>query len=142
VLHPAQPLQPEFMHSAQEVYVGVPEQVGPVSNTCGGTCAAVISAVPQQIRACPEQSLSDLHGLGQVIWHTPLQQSSPVAAQSLELVQDFGQGAYIGLRQRAEALRLGSMLLTEVQQTSPMLVWQSELVVQVFGHSLDGRQIP
>jgi hypothetical protein len=37
---------------------------------------------------------------------------------------------------------LGSTAWTDVQHTSPLVVWQSVLVVQLFGHSLLGVQMP
>jgi hypothetical protein len=52
-------------HCVQVVYTGVPEHVGPVLKRCGGGAAAA-TAVAQQMRACPVQSLSDWHGLGHV----------------------------------------------------------------------------
>jgi hypothetical protein len=94
------------------------------------------------MRAWPVQSLSEVHGFGQVFWHTPLQQSSPVDAQSLDAVHDFGHVSYIGLRQSPAAVTLGSIALTDVQHTSPTLVWQSVLVLHALGHSLPGTQMP
>jgi len=128
-------------HVAHDVASGVPEHVGPVLNTCGAGAAAVC-VVPQQIRAAPEQSPSDLHAWGQVFWQIPSQQRSPVAAQSADEVQAVGHGEYVGSRQRPVAVTVGSRACTVVQQTSPRLVWHWELVVHAFGHSLVGRQIP
>jgi hypothetical protein len=98
--------------------------------------------VAQQIRAAPVQSPSVVHGFGHVCWQTPLQHSSPVDAQSVDVVHALGHGAYAGLRQSPVAVTDASMLWTVVQQTSPALVWQSVLTVQAFGHSFDGRQTP
>jgi hypothetical protein len=72
----------------------------------------------------------------------PLQQSSPVEAQSADDVHALGHGSYCGLRQRPAAVRLESTACTEVQHTSPLVVWQSALAVQAFGHSLLGVQMP
>ena len=142
VSQPWHPLQPAVAaHCWHEVYAGVPEHVGPVLKTWGGAAACACD-VPQQILALPVQSSSDWHALGQVLWHTPSQQSCPVAAQSLDVLHALGHVSYIGLRHRPAALRLGSTLLTDVQHTSPMLVWQSLLALQAFGHSLPGKQIP
>jgi hypothetical protein len=80
--------------------------------------------------------------LAHVLEQTPSQQSCPVAAQSVEAVHALGHVSYAGFRQRPGAVTDGSMLCTDVQQTSPLLVWQSELVVQLFGQSFDGTQIP
>ena len=121
--------------------MGVPEHVGPVLNTCGAGAAAVC-VVPQQIRAAPEQSLSDLHDCGQVCWQIPSQHRSPVAAQSADEVHAVGQGEYVGSRHRPDAVTVESSAWTVVQQTSPRLVWHWELVEHAFGHSLVGRQIP
>jgi hypothetical protein len=97
--------------------------------------------VLQQIRFIPEQSLSEVHDLGQLFEQMPLQQSSPVDVQSLDCVHDLGHGWYAGLRHNPPALRDGSNLVTDVQQTSPMLVWQSELVEHALGHWFVGKQI-
>jgi hypothetical protein len=64
--HPWQvPQPPAVPHCAQVVYVGVPVHVGPVLKRWGGG-SAWASAVAQQIRADPVQSLSDWQGLGHV----------------------------------------------------------------------------
>jgi len=142
VSQPAHPPQPApVAHAAHVGYAGVPEHVGPVLKTCGGSAACAL-AVGQQMRAAPEQSESVEHALGHVAWQMPLQHSSPVDAQSVDDVHALGQGAYFGSRQSPAAVTVGSMALTDVQHTSPSAVWHSELVAQVFGHSLDGRQIP
>jgi hypothetical protein len=94
------------------------------------------------MRVEPEQSSSDLHALGHVVWQIPSQQSWPVDAQSVDDWQAFGQGSNAGLRQRPGALKDESMLFTDVQQTSPWLVWQSELVLHVFGHWFAPVQTP
>jgi hypothetical protein len=142
VPHPTQ--LPQLAEAAQAAHVenaGVPLHEGPVLKMCGGGCAFAV-AVAQQMRAAPVQSLSDMHGLGQLLEQTPSQQSWPVAAQSVSDMHDLGHGSYIGLRQRPVADRVVSTLCTEVQHTSPMLVWQSVLVPQLFGHSAPGMQIP
>jgi hypothetical protein len=79
-------------HCVHEVYVGVPEHVGPVLKRCGGG-AAFATDVAQQILASPEQSLSDWHGLGHVFWQIPSQHSSPVDAQSVDAVHALGHGS-------------------------------------------------
>jgi hypothetical protein len=128
-------------HSAHELYTGVPEQVGPVLKRWGGAATFAV-AVAQQIRASPVQSLSDWHALGHVCWQMPLQHSSPVDAQSVDVVHALGHGEYVGLRHSPDAVTDGSMAWTELQHTSPTLVWHSVLAVHVFGHSLVGRQMP
>ena len=138
VLHPAQ--LPQNGHDAHDVYVGVPLHVGPRWNTCGGT-GGDARTVPQQMRVLPEQSLSDLHCLGQLVEQIPSQQSSPLDVQSLDCVHGLGHASKAGLRQSPEALKFGSTLFTDVQQTSPLAVWQSELDEHAFGHSFGGRQI-
>jgi hypothetical protein len=75
--------------------------------------------VAQQIRFMPEQSLSELHDLGQLFEQMPLQQSSPLEVQSVDCVHDLGHGWNDGLRQSPDALNDGSSLPTEVQQISP-----------------------
>jgi hypothetical protein len=109
--------------------------------TCGRG-AAFAADVPQQIRAWPEQSSSVLHAFGHVDEQMPLQQSWPVAAQSLDAWQALGHVSYCGLRQRPAAVTVGSTLCTEVQQTSPKLVWQSVLVLHALGHWFEPVQIP
>jgi hypothetical protein len=86
------PHEPVAPHCAHVVYDVVPEHVGPVLKRCGGG-AALATAVAQQIRALPEQSLSDWHGLGHVCWQIPLQHSSPVDAQSVDVEHAFGHGS-------------------------------------------------
>jgi hypothetical protein len=141
----SQPTQPEqlaaVMHWAHVVNAGVPEHVGPVLKMCGASAACTV-VVPQQMRAFPVQSLSDMQGLGHVLWQIPLQQSWPLAAQSLEAMHDLGHDSYIGLRHSPAPVTDGSMLLTVVQHTSPRLVWQSVLVAHVFGHAFEGTQTP
>jgi hypothetical protein len=142
VSQPAQAPQPApAAHAAHVENSGVPVHVGPVLKRCGGSAACAL-AVAQQIRAAPVQSESVEHDLGHVAWQMPLQHSSPVDAQSVDEVHALGYGAYFGLRQRPVAVTVGSTALTDVQHTSPTAVWHSELVAQLFGHSLDGRQIP
>jgi hypothetical protein len=70
----------------------------------------------------------------------PLQHSSPVAAQSFDVEQAFGQGVFAGLRQRPPTFRAGSIALTVVQQISPDAVLQSLLLPQAFGQLVGGRQ--
>jgi hypothetical protein len=111
---------------------------GATLNACGGTKFAA-PPVLQQI--CPLQSLSSLHAFGQVAEHVPLQQIAAVVGQSDEVEHDFGHGSYAGFKQRPAALRLGSIVFTEVQHTSPLLVAQSLLVLHAFGHSFAGTQI-
>jgi hypothetical protein len=132
---------PVDAHCAHVVNSGLPLHEGPVLKRCGGSGACAVY-VPQQMRASPVQSLSEVQAFGHVFWQTPLQQSSPVDAQSLDVVHDCGHVSYIGLRQSPLAVTVGSIDLTEVQHTSPMLVWQSELVLHALGHSLPGTQIP
>lgn len=140
VEHPAQ-LQPEVAPQVVHVAkVGVPTQALPVLKMWGG--AARLSEVAQQIRFAPvEQSLSVEQAFGQLAEQMPPQQSSPVSAQSLEVVHAFGQAAYVGLRQRPGALTLESTAWTVVQHTSPCAILQSWLDEQVFGHSVAGRQM-
>jgi hypothetical protein len=138
VWQPAQLVHPG--HAAQLAWVGVPEQVGPVLKMTGGGSAAA-EAVPQQMRAEPVQSSSDLQDCGQVAWQMPLQHSSPSERQSLELAHACGHCAYNGFKHRPEAVSDVSSVFAEVQQISPMLVWQSVLVAHCFGHSFAGRQI-
>jgi hypothetical protein len=89
-VQPAQLVQlspaPQAAHEAKE---GVPVHVGPVLKRWGGG-GAWTSDVEQQIRFAPEQSLSIVHDLGHVVWQMPLQQSSPVAVQSLDCAQVLG----------------------------------------------------
>ena len=84
--------------------------------------------------------MSELHCLAQFFEQMPLQHSSPVDVQSDDCVHAFGHGSKAGSRQSPETLNAGSIFLTDVQQTSPVLVWQVELVVHAFGHWLGGRQ--
>jgi hypothetical protein len=124
VLHPAQLLQLncDALQAAQVAYVGVPVQVGPALNVCGAG-GAEATVVEQQSRADgEEQSLLLVHDLGQVFWQMPLQQSSPVAVQSLDCAHVLGHGSNAGLRHSPVAVTLGSTLWTDWQQTSPMLV--------------------
>jgi hypothetical protein len=59
VSHPTQPPQPTLVpHREQLAYTGVPEHVGPVLKMCGGS-AGDASAVAQQMRSAPVQSLSE-----------------------------------------------------------------------------------
>jgi hypothetical protein len=127
----------------QVANVGVPEHVGPVLKMCGGS-AGCASAVAQQMRAWPVQSSSDLHVFGHVLWQMLLQHSSPVAAQSADAVHGLGHDSNIGLRQSPDVDVASdvSTLFTDVQQISPIAVWQSVLVEHVFGQSLPGRQMP
>jgi hypothetical protein len=108
---------------------------------CGGF-GAWASADAQQMRSCPEQSLSDWHFFGHSCWQVPSQQSSPVVAQSVDVTQDLGHGEYVGFRQSPPTLKLVSSDLMDVQQISPFVVWQSELVAHAFGHSFAPRQTP
>jgi hypothetical protein len=101
---------------------------------CGGAGGDARENVLQQIRFMPEQSLSEAHDLGQLFWQMPLQQSSPVEVQSLDCMHDLGHAWKVGLRHNPAALRDRSNLVTDVQHTSPMLVWQSELVEHALGH--------
>jgi hypothetical protein len=122
VSHPTQPPQPALVEQTSHVAnVGVPLHVGPVLNTCGGGAASAFD-VAQQMRAAPVQSLSDMHDLGHSAEQMPWQHSCPVAEQSVSAVHDLGQGSYIGLRHRPLAVSDESTVLTDVQQTSPMLV--------------------
>ena len=141
VEHPAQLRQLEVAPQvAHDVAVGVPTQLLPALKMCGG--AGRFSDVAQQIRFAPtEQSLSVVHDFGQVDWQIPPQQSSPVSAQSADELHAFGHAAYAGLRQSPGALTLGSRARTVWQHTSPSLVLQSVVALQVFGHSVAGRQM-
>jgi hypothetical protein len=81
----------------------------------------------------------------QVFWQEveqiPLQQISLAAVlQSVDCEQSLGQALYAGFRQRPLAVIVGSTSAMVVQQTSPVVVLQSLLVAQVFGHSEGGRQ--
>ena len=64
-------------------------QLGPKWKICGGT-GGFAKYVLQQIRFAPEQSLSELHDLGQLVWQMPSQQSSPVEVQSVDCVHVLG----------------------------------------------------
>lgn len=130
-----------LLHAAHEVKVGAPLHDGPVFQACGRAAACAV-AVGQQMRVWPEQSSSDLHALGQVFLQIPSQQSSPVAAQSLEAAHAFGHVSNAGLRQRPATASAGSRLLTDVQQISPTPVWHSVLVPQALGHLFDAAQTP
>jgi hypothetical protein len=113
VLHPAQlPQLALALHAEQVANVGVPVHDGPVLNTRGGA-GNWAAAVEQQIRFAPEQSLSVMHDFGQLFRQMPPQQSSPVAAQSLDCVHVFGHGSYLGSRHRPEAVTFGSRLWTD-----------------------------
>jgi len=140
VVHPAQLqalVEPQSAHVAD---VGVPTQLLPALKMCGA--GGMFSDVAQQMRFAPtEQSLSVEHALGQLDEQIPPQQSSPVSAQSLEVVHAFGHDAYCGLRQSPGTLTLGPTAWTVWQHTSPWAVLQSLLDVQLFGHSVAGRQM-
>ena len=89
-----------------------------------------------------------LHDWGHVGWHKPsAQQRPPAIAQSVDCVHFVGQGsasAAFGARQSPVtlALRFGSTLRTDVQQISPIVVLQSELVAQAWGQEFAGVQMP
>jgi len=70
----------------------------------------------------------------------PLQQISPVAAQSCDVEQAFGQGVLAGLRQRPGAFSAGSTAPSVVQQISLFAVSHALLSVQDFGQLVGGRQ--
>jgi hypothetical protein len=119
--------------------VGVPWHVGPTENTTGGSGACRLTVV-QQIM--PEQSLSVWHDWGHVAAQIPSQQRASVPLQSFDVVQGFGQDVVLwGFRHRPGTLRLGSILLSVVQHTWPLVVSQSLLVVHDLGQSFAARQM-
>jgi hypothetical protein len=127
-----------FPHCWHVVYVGVPEHVGDTLNSCGGIGNEDRSSL-QQI--WPVQSLSWWHALAQVAEQTPLQQSWPVVVQSADVVHAFGQASYIGFKQSPFVFRLGSIVLTDVQQTSPLVVSHVLESLQAFGQRFAAVQI-
>jgi hypothetical protein len=132
-------LQPRAKpHCWHDVDTGVPVHVGATRNSCGGA-GRPSELFLQQI--CPVQSLSSLHDFAHVDAHTPLQQSAAFAGQSCEVWHAFGHGSYAGLRHKPFAFKLGSIVFTDVQQTSPLFVAQSLLVAHAFGHSFAATQI-
>ncbi len=89
------------------------------------------------------QSLLDLHCFSQVCWHTPSQQSEPLALpmQSEDCVHAVGHGEYVGFKQSPLVLNVESTFCTLVQQISPEPVLQSLLAEHAFGHAEVGKQI-
>jgi hypothetical protein len=117
-------------------------QCGPVEKKCVGGGAWTVADMQQMRAEFDVQSWLVLHDFGQLVEQMPSQQISPeLVAQSLDVLHVFGQGAYVGFRQRPSVLRFGSISFTVVQQISPVAVSQSELFPHDFGHSEGGRQM-
>ena len=116
-------------------------QRGPTANVSGGE-AALVCADLQQI--WPEQSLSLLQLLGQLVRHRPSQQISPdEMLHSLVAEHDLGHspGLAARLRHRPLTFSPGSTLATVVQHASPRVPAQSEGAVHALGHFEAGKQI-
>jgi hypothetical protein len=97
----------------------------------------------------PVQSLFCWHDCGHgVVPHNPPQQCGAVAPQSLDIAHVRGQAVAptsVGFRHKppfAAAVRLGSSAPIVVQQVSPAVVLHCPSLVQLFGQSLAGTQMP
>jgi hypothetical protein len=138
-----QPMQlTQFMpaviaHCAHEAIVGVPPHSIPVRNVRGGG-GRLTSVVVQQTNE-PQSALVE-HFLGHVSAHRPLQQSCPVALQSVDVAQATGHASNFGFRQMPLTLSAGSATFADVQQASPVAAAQSDVVVHAFGHRVPGTQ--
>jgi hypothetical protein len=95
----------------------------------------------------PSQSVSWVHDLGHVGAQRPSQQMLFVPVQSEDTLHVLGHRAPrpptpVGFRHRPGTTRLGSSLVTDVQQTSPFVVLHSVLEEHDLGHSFACVQMP
>jgi hypothetical protein len=114
--------------------------VGPAEKKYVGFGAWTVADMQQMRAEFEVQSALEVHDFGQLVEQMPSQQISPAPVwQSVDCLQVFGHGEYVGFRQRPSVLRFGSSSFTVVQQISPEPVLQSVLVAHVCGHSVGGR---